>query len=159
MRLTSALAAIAIAFGNIYIKAGNSFAVADDTICAAPTTYAQNAQQCTSDNVCFSLNIPDATATSGSGDVYMQISAPTTYTWVALGQGSQMSGAQMFVLYTDASGSNVTLSPRLGTGHVQPQYNSGAQISILDGTGVSNGVMTVNFRCEYFHLGSLCKTC
>ncbi|KAL1297090.1 hypothetical protein AAFC00_004673 [Neodothiora populina] len=110
--------------------------------------FAQYAQSCNSDNVCFSLNIPDATASSGSGDIYMQISAPTSYSWVALGQGSQMAGAQMFVLYTDASGTNVTLSPRLSTGHSMPTYNSAAQVTLLDGTGVSNGVMTANFRCS-----------
>lgn len=81
----------------------------------------------------------------------MQITAPTTYTWVALGQGTEMKGAQMFVLYTDASGTNVTLSPRLGVGEVMPQYNSAAEISILDGSGVSNGVMTVNFRCKFWY--------
>ena len=59
-----------------------------------------------------------------------------------------MSGSQMFVLYTDSSGTNVTLSPRLGTGHVEPQYNSAAQVTLLDGTGVSNGKMTANFRCK-----------
>lgn len=59
-----------------------------------------------------------------------------------------MSGANMFVLYTDASGTNVTLSPRLGTGHVEPEYNSAAQVTILDGTGVSDDTMTVNFRCK-----------
>lgn len=109
--------------------------------------YAQTVQKCTG-NACFSINIPDATASSGSGDVYMQITAPTTYTWVGFGQGSQMSGSNMFILYTDASGTNVTLSPRLGTGHVMPNYNSAADITLLDGTGVSNGMMTANFRCK-----------
>jgi len=59
-----------------------------------------------------------------------------------------MSGSNMFIMYTDSSGTNVTLSPRLGTGHVEPKYNSAAQITMLEGTGVSNGVMTANFRCK-----------
>lgn len=111
--------------------------------------HAQIAQICPASNVCYSLNIPDTTASSGNGDIYFQITAPTSYTWVALGQGSQMAGANIFVLYTDASGTNVTLSPRLGTGHVQPKYNSNAQVSLLEGTTVSNGIMTANVRCMW----------
>ena len=41
----------------------------------------------------------------------------------------------MFVLYSSGDG-NVTVSPRLGAGHVMPQFNSDAQISVLEGTGV-----------------------
>lgn len=110
--------------------------------------YAGTQQKCQGD-ICYSLNIPDATASSGSGDIYLQISGPTSYSWIGLGQGSQMAGAQIFVMYTDGSGSNVTLSPRLGgVGHVQPTYNSDAQVTLLDGSGVSNGQMTANFKCS-----------
>ncbi|GAB7353118.1 hypothetical protein MBLNU459_g3657t1 [Dothideomycetes sp. NU459] len=115
------------------------------------TVYAQTAQTCPKTNVCYSLNIPDSTASSGTGDIYFQISAPTSYAWVALGQGTQMSGANIFVLYQDASGTNVTISPRLGTGHSQPQYNSAAQVTLLAGSGVSNGIMTANVRCSSCH--------
>lgn len=58
-----------------------------------------------------------------------------------------MSGSNIFVLYQDASGTNVTLSPRLGTGHQQPNYNSAADVTLLAGSGVSNGMMTANVRC------------
>lgn len=68
--------------------------------------------------------------------------------WVGLGQGSSMSGANIFIMYTDSSGSNVTVSPRLGTGHSQPNYNSDAKITLLDGTGVSNGKMVANVKCK-----------
>ena len=78
----------------------------------------------------------------------MQISAPTSYSWVGLGQGSQMSGSQIFVIYTNSGGNNVTLSPRLGSGHVMPTYNSNAQAFLLDGSGVSNGQMTANIKCS-----------
>lgn len=59
-----------------------------------------------------------------------------------------MAGANIFVVYTSADGQNVTVSPRLGTGHVEPQHNSDAQIEVLGGSGVSNGVMTANVRCS-----------
>ena len=59
-----------------------------------------------------------------------------------------MSGANIFVIYADASGNNVTLSPRLGKGHVEPEFNSEAQVFLLDGSGIANGMMTANVRCE-----------
>jgi len=103
---------------------------------------------CPTKDICVSLNIPDKSSSSGNGDIYMQISAPTSYSWVGIGQGSQMAGAQIFVIYTDSSGNNVTMSPRLGTGHVRPTFNQNAQVSLLDGSGVSNGQMTANFKCS-----------
>lgn len=58
-----------------------------------------------------------------------------------------MTGANIFIIYTDAAGTNVTLSPRLGTGQVEPKYDSAAQVTLLAGSGVSNGVMTANVKC------------
>jgi hypothetical protein len=59
-----------------------------------------------------------------------------------------MSGSNMFVVYADGSG-NVTVSPRLGTGHVEPDFNSDARITVLEGSGVqSNGGLTANIRCD-----------
>lgn len=59
-----------------------------------------------------------------------------------------MTGANIFVVYTAGNG-NVTVSPRLGSGHVMPQFNSDAQVTLLEGSGVSNGKMVANVRCEY----------
>ncbi|KAK4904464.1 hypothetical protein LTR49_026095 [Elasticomyces elasticus] len=99
-------------------------------------------------NIQYSLNIPDTTVTSGVGDIYFQLSAPTLYQWVALGQGSSMSGSNIFIMYTSADGTNVTVSPRLGVGNQQPQQDTTAQIAVLEGSGVHNGVMTANVRCS-----------
>ena len=59
-----------------------------------------------------------------------------------------MAGSNIFVMYTSADGQNVTVSPRLGTGHVEPQHDTTAQIEMLGGSGVSNGMMTANVRCS-----------
>lgn len=59
-----------------------------------------------------------------------------------------MSGSNIFVIYTSASGNNVTLSPRLGQGQRMPNYNSAAQVTLLEGSGVTDGVMTANVRCK-----------
>ena len=58
-----------------------------------------------------------------------------------------MEGANIFIVYADSSGTNVTLSPRLGKGEVQPLLNSAAQVYLLDGSGIANGSMTANVRC------------
>jgi hypothetical protein len=103
-------------------------------------------------DVCYNLNIPADTASSGEGDIFIQITAPSTkYQYVALGQGSAMSGAEMFIIYTSASGNNVTLSPRQGTGHNEPKFSSSIQVSLLEGSGVTNGQMTANIRCKQCH--------
>ena len=68
--------------------------------------------------------------------------------WIGLGEGNQMAGANIFVIYAAADGKNVTLSPRSGQGHKQPEANQQAQVSLLDGSGISNGVMTANVRCK-----------
>ncbi|KAF2824670.1 CBD9-like protein, partial [Ophiobolus disseminans] len=109
---------------------------------------AQVASVCPSTNVCFKLNIPASTASSGSGDVFFQISAPSTYEWVALGQGKGMANSNMFLVYTNSGGTNVTLSPRTASGHSTPSLNSAAKVTLLEGSGVSNGLMTANVKCS-----------
>jgi hypothetical protein len=93
------------------------------------------------------LNIPETTAASGKGDIFFQLSAPSSYQWVAIGQGTTMAGANIFVMYTAGDG-NVTISPRLGTGFVMPKFNSDAKVTLLEGSGVMNGKMVANVRCE-----------
>ena len=53
----------------------------------------------------------------------------------------------MFVMYADGNG-NVTVSPRLGQGHVEPQYNPSADVTLLEGSGIRDGRMTANIRCS-----------
>ncbi|KAJ4332671.1 hypothetical protein N0V95_009609 [Ascochyta clinopodiicola] len=105
----------------------------------------QIGQTCVTNDICYKLNIPQATAQSG-GTIFLSLSAPTTYTWVGLGIGSSMTNADMFIMYTDGNG-NVTLSPRHSRGESQPQFDGTLDIELLSGSGVVNGVMTANFRC------------
>lgn len=110
------------------------------------TAFAQLSEQCNGE-ICYQLNIPQSTADSGSGDIFIQIKAPTSYQWVGLGQGSSMSGANMFIMYQSADGSNVTVSPRTASGHSEPSVSSSAQITLLEGSGVEGNTMTANIRC------------
>jgi len=59
-----------------------------------------------------------------------------------------MAGANMLVMYASGS-NNVTVSPRLGQGHFEPQFNSAAQITVLEGSGIDqNGNLIANIRCD-----------
>ncbi|KAJ0413523.1 hypothetical protein BJY00DRAFT_319722 [Aspergillus carlsbadensis] len=87
------------------------------------------------------------TTTTANASIYLQVEAPTTIQWVALAQGDQMAGANMFVVYA-SSATGVTVSPRAGTGHVPPEYNPNGRVSILPGTGIRNGTMTMRFQCH-----------
>lgn len=81
--------------------------------------------------------------------MYFQLSAPTTYSWVALGMGTtNMAGSNMLIMYTDGAG-NVTVSSRQGKGHVEPQYSvtSASTITLLPGSGVTDGKMVANLLC------------
>ncbi|KAK4170309.1 hypothetical protein QBC43DRAFT_3713 [Cladorrhinum sp. PSN259] len=106
---------------------------------------------CQRNGICFNVAVPVSSAQSNSGNIYFQIKAPSGFSWVALGTGRQMSGANIFVMYTDGKG-NVTVSPRLGTGNQEPQWDqssTAARLTILDGSGVgSDGSMTANVACS-----------
>lgn len=51
------------------------------------------------------------------------------------------------MIYANAAGTNVTLSPRTGTGEKAPDTSSMATVTLLDGSGISSGNMTANVKC------------
>ncbi|KAJ8116203.1 hypothetical protein OPT61_g2317 [Boeremia exigua] len=106
----------------------------------------QIGETCVADGVCYRLNIPEATTQNNNGDIFLSLSAPTTYSWIGLGLGASMMSSDVFIMYTDGNG-NVTLSPRSSRGQVQPQFDENLDVELLSGSGVENGVMTANFRC------------
>lgn len=59
----------------------------------------------------------------------------------------KMDDTLMFMLYTDATGTGVTLSPRLSTGNVEPSYTN-ITVKTLAGTGIFNNNYNVNFMCR-----------
>jgi len=113
-----------------------------------PSGQAAVISTCPETDVCFALNVPEVSASSGSGPIYFQLTAPTSYSWVALAQGTMMSNANMFLMYSSADGNNITLSARTTTGHNMPTHDDTARYTLLDGSGVSNGKMTANVRCD-----------
>ncbi|CCF35780.1 integral membrane protein [Colletotrichum higginsianum] len=111
----------------------------------AATASADPLQACPND-ICFRVAVPRAASSSGSGNLYFQMSAPTSYQWVSLGSGSTMSNSNMFIMYTDGNG-NVTVSARTARGHTMPQVSQGTTLELLAGSGIENGKMIANVRC------------
>ncbi|TGO19161.1 hypothetical protein BTUL_0005g00070 [Botrytis tulipae] len=111
-------------------------------ISIVPTAYSLATYSATSGGPSYSVGI----SSSNSNNVYFQLTAPTSYQWVALGIGSQMSGSTIFVMYADGTG-NVTLSPRKGTGQVEPKYDSSITVELLSGSGIVDGNMVANVLC------------
>lgn len=59
-----------------------------------------------------------------------------------------MDGSQMFVIYGNAAGTNVTLSPRSGSGHNEPSADPASDAYLLAGSGIKDGKMTANIFCK-----------
>ena len=58
-----------------------------------------------------------------------------------------MAGSNIFIIYPDTSGTNVTLSPRLGIGNIEPFYDNDNGLFLLEGSGIANGNMVAKVRC------------
>jgi tellurite resistance-related uncharacterized protein len=96
--------------------------------------------------ITYSVNVPDSTAGSGSGPIFIQMRSTKEVQWFAWGQGAVMQGANIFIVYANETG--ITVSPRLGVEHVEPLYNPQARFSILNDSGISDGTFTANIRCD-----------
>ncbi|KAI1137877.1 CBD9-like protein [Hypoxylon sp. FL0543] len=109
---------------------------------------AEPVQYCPVEDICYQVAVPSSSASSDSGNIYLQLRAPTSYSWVAFGTGSAMADSNIFVMYQDGAG-NVTVSPRTGRGHTMPRFNSMTQLELLEGSGLANGneTMIANVRC------------
>jgi hypothetical protein len=68
-----------------------------------------------------------------------------------------MKGALMFIAYPGKNGSAVTLSPRLSSGHTEPEYSSKIQVDKISGPNITasnfidaseGGQMLLSFVCR-----------
>ncbi|KAL4930460.1 cytochrome and DOMON domain-containing protein [Aspergillus undulatus] len=106
------------------------------------------------DDISFRITLSNTThpadAKTETEILLFQITAPTTIEWVGLAQGTQMKGANMFLLYTASTPGNITVSPRTAPGHVPPEFNPRSRIAVLPGSGVDvdHGVMKTNVECH-----------
>lgn len=115
-----------------------------------PSTFAQivNYTPSKGRGVSYSVNVPKDTASAGSGPIYIQVKGPSHLKWIALGQGNRMNLGNNFIVYSGSGDNNVTLSPRRATGPVEPLYTPDIEAYLLDGSGISDGIMTANIRCD-----------
>lgn len=117
----------------------------------------------------FSINVAN-----DSSDVFIYFTSPA-YSWVAVGMGKEMKGSLMFVMYPSADNksksrvteidislsclafhrktksditTDLTISPRIATGHTEPTFASEIQLSILPGTGINNDSFVLNAVCH-----------
>ncbi len=59
-----------------------------------------------------------------------------------------MAGVNILVVYADGP-SNVTVSPRHGQGHMEPNFDPATRIMVLEGIGVMpDGSIVANARCD-----------
>ncbi|KAI1807272.1 putative iron reductase domain protein [Daldinia bambusicola] len=116
-------------------------------VCTASLT-SMPVQFCPADEVCYQVGIPEASAARNGGNIYLQLRAPISYSWVAFGTGESMKDSSIYVMYQDGNG-NVTVSARSGTGHSMPRWNSIIQLELLGGSGLvdSGQTMVANLRC------------
>ncbi|KAL1632776.1 hypothetical protein SLS58_011323 [Diplodia intermedia] len=107
-------------------------------------------------NLTFSLT---ATKTNDAVDLYMHLSAPDNYQWVAVGVGAQMKDALIFLVYHSSNGENVTFSPRVATGESEPSYRSSIDcyvydapdipaVGILQDSAIDGDRYSVNAHCR-----------
>lgn len=54
----------------------------------------------------------------------------------------------MFIMYADTTGKNVTVSPRLSYGNIEPSYTSNVTYTVALGSGISNSTMTASVQCH-----------
>ncbi|KAK6005245.1 hypothetical protein QM012_008024 [Aureobasidium pullulans] len=88
------------------------------------------------------------------------MSAPSTYSWFAFGIGGQMKNSLMFIGYPSSNGTGLTLSPRLSTGHSQPQYTNSKDVQVRS-SSITNGtyeLMGVCYNCSTWSLGTMDTT-
>ncbi|THW33188.1 CBD9-like protein, partial [Aureobasidium pullulans] len=93
-------------------------------------------------------------------DLHFNMTAPSTYSWFAFGVGSQMKNSMMFIGYPSSNGTGVTLSPRLATGHQQPQYSSALDVEVVS-SSITNGayqLMAICKNCTTWSLGTMDTT-
>jgi hypothetical protein len=73
----------------------------------------------------------------------------TANVFQAIGMGNdKMDNTLMLMVYTDSTGKNVTVSPRLSDGHTEPSYTKDVTIQVQPGTGIANDNMIVNAICS-----------
>ncbi|KAI8938286.1 hypothetical protein NX059_005945 [Plenodomus lindquistii] len=90
----------------------------------------------------FSVNVAN-----DSSDIFIYMRSPA-YSWVGFGFGETMENSLMFVVYPNAKGDNLTLSPRLGSRSSEPTHTPIPTLTLLPPTTIKNSTFILAFRCS-----------
>ncbi|KAH6674318.1 hypothetical protein B0J14DRAFT_36698 [Halenospora varia] len=95
----------------------------------------------------FSLNIPED---ANNNALLFAMEGPAEASWFAIGMGNdKMENSLMFMAYTDPTGKNITLSPRLSYKEVEPSYTDSIKMEIFGPSGqIVNGMRQVYAKCS-----------
>lgn len=105
----------------------------------------------------FALNVVPET-----GDVYFHMSAyaaiqsnTTAFSWMGIGFGSQMKESLMLIAYPSSNGIDLTISPRIATGHSEPEFQEDIVIEKIftdayapAANKVEHGIMIAHAVCR-----------
>lgn len=95
--------------------------------------------------LCVAINIPSEP--EAQNDVFMKITGPADRQYTGVGFGTRMNDALMLLLFP--SGTNMTASMRLGSGHARPSLaESSIRAELLPGSGTDGSLFTANVRCR-----------
>lgn len=90
---------------------------------ATPAAVFQDDSQSLDGPFKFALSVyQDSNATSNSTDIYIHMSAPSSYQWMVVGVRSSMSYAPMWIAYPSQNGTTTTLKhkDRYGSSRAGP---------------------------------------
>ncbi len=59
----------------------------------------------------------------------------------------KMEDSLIFMAYAASNGKDITLSPRLSYGHIEPSYTPDVNFTLETGSGIANGNYTINAIC------------
>lgn len=93
------------------------------------------------------VNVPEG---PDQQDLFFHFSAPAErHSWVGFGLGDRMAGSLMFIVYRSENNTrNVTVSPRIGSGHSPPNFTVDVGVNVLELSGVDeNNRFVVNMQC------------
>ncbi|ETN37520.1 uncharacterized protein HMPREF1541_07142 [Cyphellophora europaea CBS 101466] len=103
-----------------------------------------SASQSIGGGLAFAVNVPS----NSSDALFLNFRLPArSVSWGAFGFGDGMSGALIFVAYQNEAGNGITVSPRLGTGHVMPEHTTDVTFTDM-GSQIANDSFIVRGMCE-----------
>ncbi|KAL1598863.1 hypothetical protein SLS60_008006 [Paraconiothyrium brasiliense] len=110
------------------------------------TALATASTKCPVPDLCFSLEIPDLTLASATGDIFLSITGPTTYASITLTHSNWLSREQdHFHVTLNPENSNVEIT-RFSVNDMRGYYV--AAIERLPGCGLSDGKANAKMRCK-----------